>query len=98
MGVPATWKVFRESQFICVHIPMNCLSDKLTILLYADIRKKLHVFYPCLGQGAGMVFRMMLDNEQAAVLIRSGSQGVQEIFEHFWITLALGISSISLTY
>jgi len=41
-GIPGTVKVHRESQVICVHIPMNCLSDKLTILLYGNPAKKLH--------------------------------------------------------
>jgi hypothetical protein len=42
MGFPVQWKVHRESQVICVHIPMNCLSDKLTIVLYGIHNKKLH--------------------------------------------------------
>jgi hypothetical protein len=42
MLVPAQWKVHRDSQIIYVHIPMNCLSDKLTILLYENPARKLH--------------------------------------------------------
>ena len=42
MGVPAQWKVHRDSQGICVPIPMNCEFDKLTILLYGNPPEKLH--------------------------------------------------------
>lgn len=42
MRVPVQWKVYRDSQIIDVPIPMNCLSDKLTILLYGIIDRKLH--------------------------------------------------------
>lgn len=40
-GIPSTLENVRESQVICVHILMNYLSDKLTIVLYGKSPKKL---------------------------------------------------------
>lgn len=40
-GIPTQWKGSWESQLLCFHIPMNRLSDKLTISLYGNIANKL---------------------------------------------------------